>query len=209
MNKKILTAVLIFLAAAPAFASNTFSFKVGAYAPADLKAGIIWGADYGYSVDENVSILIGADLYYKNITDREDLGDTEKVGVTLETGRYLSEWKGLHLPLTAKVMIEFPMGDYSNFKPFMTAGLGFGFTHISFTDIEESTGDANDESLTYGGFVWQLGGGVLYRIGSRSNLLGEILYNSAKFEKDEDNGYYTTLNSSGLIIRAGFNVLMF
>ncbi len=189
--------------------SNTFSFKVGAYAPADLKTGIIWGADYGYSIDENVSLVLGADLYYKKITDREDLGNTEKVGVNLGTGRYLSEWKGLHMPFMAKIIVEIPLDDYSDFTPFATGGIGFGFTHISFTDIEESTGDANDESLTYGGFVWQLGAGVSYRVGSRSKLTGELIYNRAKFEKDEEDGYYTTLNSSGLMIRGGFTLLLF
>jgi opacity protein-like surface antigen len=209
MKRLSLFLILLFSGVLSVSASKNLTFKAGLYAPADLKAGIIWGMEYGYAVDENVALLFGADLYWKTIDNKEDLGDTESVGVNLETGRYLSQWKGFHLPLTAKIRIAVPLDHYSSIKPFITAGLGVGYTHISFTDMADGGGDAQKESLTYTGLVWQAGGGILYRIGSRSSLIGEILYNGAKFNKDEEGGYYTTLNSSGLMFRAGINLLMF
>ncbi|HPE20960.1 MAG TPA: outer membrane beta-barrel protein [Candidatus Mcinerneyibacteriales bacterium] len=205
----LLTVILLAVALSTAHASKNMTFKVGLYAPAELKTGVIWGLEYGYAIDENVSLLFGGDLYWKTIEDKEDLGDTESVGVNLETGRYLSKWKGFHMPLTAKIRMAIPLDNYSSLKPFVTAGLGIGYTHISFTDLANDGTDPQEDSLTYTGLVWQAGGGILYRIGSRSSLIGEMIYNGAKFEKDEEGGYYTTLNSSGLMFRVGFNILMF
>jgi opacity protein-like surface antigen len=174
--------------------------------PSELKSGVVWGADYGYVIDENVSLLIGGDLYYRNIRNITKTGEIEDMGIKQEEFQELSEWTGYHIPITGKFKIKFPMQGY-RFKPYGIGGVGFGLTHVSFEGTDISNENQKD-SLTYTGFVWQLGGGILYRIGSKSNLIIEIIYNRANFEKENEN-YFTTLDSSGLMLRAGINVLMF
>lgn len=206
MKKIILILVAIFMVFSVYAGSNSFTFKAGYYFPAEFESGIIWGADYGYVIDENVSLLLGGDLYYKSIRDIKKPDEIEQVGVKQEEITEVSEWTGLHIPLTGKVKIKIPANS-NKFKPYGIAGLGVGFTHVSFKGTHQDDGE-KDESLTYSGFVWQLGGGAMYRIGSRSNLLVEMIYNGAKFEKEHED-YFTTLNSGGLMFRVGINVLMF
>ncbi|HMA68673.1 MAG TPA: outer membrane beta-barrel protein [Candidatus Mcinerneyibacterium sp.] len=206
--KKITLLLLIFIIFSISIfsLSNNFAFKVGYYFPSELKSGVIWGIDYGYAIDENVSVVLTGDLYYKKIRDITKKGEIEQVGVKQEIFQKLNEWKGLHIPLTVKFKVKFPVGSYK-IKPYGALGIGYGMTHVSFegTDI----GDNNiDDSITYTGFVWQASGGILYRLGSRSNLVAELMYNGAKFEKDNEN-YFTTLNSSGLVIRTGIDILLF
>lgn len=201
--KKLLLFVLLF-ASFPLFAqSNSLALKAGYFAPADLKSGAIFGLDYGYIIDESVTILLGCDFFYRSIRDDADLGDAEQLGVKIGKGEHLSRWTGWHLPLTAKVKVEFPTNE-ERLRPYAAAGVGYGFTHVSF-DKFNNLNSPSSASLTYDGFVWQVGGGVLYSIGSRSQLLFEAMYDGASFEKDEDNNKFTTLNSSGLIIRGGVN----
>ena len=183
--------------------SKDFSFKVGYYAPSNLKSGIVWGVDYGYAVDEAVSIGIGADLYYRTVKDIKDIGEAKDLGVTITASETMSEWKAWHLPILAKVRFNIPMSDgYEALRPFLTGGLGYGITHVSYTISKE-------ESTTYTGFVWQIGGGAMYRLGGRSNFLVEIIYNGASFDKDESETKFTTLDSSGVMFRVGINVQLF
>ncbi len=194
--------------------SNSFSFKVGYYMPNDLPYnGIIWGADYGYQVDENVEILASGDLYVRSVENITEQEDVEKVGVNISQYSKLSEWSAWHLPLTFKVRVSFPMDDNDSIKPFVLAGLGYGITHVSFTASADADGNPlaspHEESITYNGFVWQVGGGVKMRVGSRSNLIGELIYNSASFDKKEGELNFSNLDSSGMIIRAGINVILF
>lgn len=210
----LLAIVVLSFVAVTLATSNSFSFKVGYYMPNDLPYnGIIWGADYGYQVDENVEILASGDLYVRSVEDITDRGDVEKVGVNINQYTKLSEWSAWHLPLTFKVRISFPMDDNDAIKPFAVAGIGYGITHVSFTASADADGDPlatpHEESITYSGFVWQVGGGVKMRVGSRSNLIGEFIYNGASFDKKEDELNFSNLDSSGIIIRAGINVILF
>ncbi|HHH84455.1 MAG TPA: hypothetical protein ENL15_00700, partial [Firmicutes bacterium] len=61
MGLLLIILMAVTLSAIPA--SKNMTFKVGLYAPAELKAGAIWGLEYGYAIDENVSLLFGGDLY--------------------------------------------------------------------------------------------------------------------------------------------------
>ncbi len=208
----VLTVMAVF--AVTCATSNSFSFKVGYYMPNDLPYnGIIWGADYGYQVDENVEILASGDLFLRSVENITDQGDIEKVGVPISQFSKLSEWSVWHLPLTFKVRISFPIDEESKVKPFALAGIGYGITHVSYTASADENGDplANpqEESLTYNGFVWQVGGGVMLRVGSRSNFIGELIYNGASFDKKEGELLFSNLDSSGFILRAGINVILF
>ncbi len=208
MKKIVILFILFFVSITFLFGlSNNFTFKVGYFAPSELKSGVVWGADYGYVIDENVTFLLSGDLYYRSIRNISKTGEIESYGVNQEKFVELSEWTGLHVPVTAKFKINFPLKSYK-FKPYAIGGMGFGLTNVSFEGQNVDTSNNQEESLTYTGFVWQVGGGVMYRIGSRSNLLLEVIYNRAEFEKDNED-YFTTLDSSGLMLRAGISVVIF
>jgi opacity protein-like surface antigen len=203
------TILLLILFSMQAFAQQrSWTLKAGAYFPLDLKTGTMFGADYGYAVDETVTLLFGGDFYYRGIRNDADLGDAEKLGVKISTGEHLSKWTGWHLPLTFKIRLTFPTQN-ERLTPFGIAGLGYGITYVSYDIYNDARKFPSESSLTYSGFVWQVGGGVLYQIGRNSELMGELIYNGASFEKDEENNRYTTLNSSGVILRAGINLYIF
>lgn len=205
MKKFILTALFFFIPILITTAQwKSLTFKAGYYTPYDLKSGFMYGLDYGTQINENISFLLSGDLYYRNIRNDSFLGSSERLGVKINEGQRLDEWVGWHLPVTAKIRVEFPV-NRSLITPFATGGVGYGITRVSYETFDSYSDDIYTSSLTYHGFVWQLGGGIMYHLGHNSNLLFEILHNSAIFEKEEKNHYFTRLNSSGLVFRLGIN----
>ena len=202
--KKIITILILLLPMLSFPQMNDFAFKIGVYTPYDLNTGVIYGIDYGSKLNENITFLFGGDLYYKSIRNDSYLGSEEKLGVKIGTGQKLNEWVGWHLPLTLKLRVEFPM-DRVPVKPYVVGGVGYGVTHISYEIYNNISYKSETSSLTYNGFVWQVGGGILFRIGRRANLLFEIMHNSAFFEKEERYNMFSTLNSSGAIFRFGID----
>jgi hypothetical protein len=198
--KKFLLLFIVVLSFNAFAQSKTVGIKAGYYFPADLKSGMILGFDYGYRIDESVSIMFGTDFYYKSINEDVNYGEAQQLGVKIEQYQHLSQWIGWHLPFTLKARVEIPIQDEA-IKPFATAGLGYGFTHISYENLEQK----QSASFTYNGFVWQLGGGIMFGLGSKSQLVVEALYNGASFDKDVSETRFTTLNSSGFALRAGIN----
>ncbi|MGE5412161.1 MAG: outer membrane beta-barrel protein [Clostridiales bacterium] len=184
---------------------NLLSFKAGVYTPYDLKTGAIYGIDYGTVLDNNISLMLSGDLYYKSIINENYLDNSERLGINIRTGQRLSEWIGWHLPITAKVRFEIPL-EKSLLRPYAVAAIGYGVTHVSYTAFDSNNQDNEGNSFTYNGVVWQLGAGLLYRIGRNTDLLFEIIQNSAEFTEHEDFNRFTTLNSSGLIFRLGVSL---
>lgn len=203
--KKYLLIIAVLIPTELFFAQwKSFTFKAGYYTPYDLKSGFIYGIDYGTMVNENIAFLISGDLYYRDIRNDSFLGSTEKLGIKINEGQRLDEWIGWHLPITAKLRIEFPV-NRSLVTPFAIGGIGYGVTRVSYQTFDSYSDDSYTSSLTYHGFVWQLGGGIMYPIGRHANLLFEVMHNSAVFEKEERSHYFTQLNSSGVIFRLGLN----
>lgn len=200
--------VLFLLLLFPCLISNaqwkTFSLKAGYYTPYDLKSGVIYGLDYGTYINENIAFLISGDLYYRNIVNDSFLGSSDRLGVKVKEGQRLDEWVGWHLPITAKIRVEFPV-NRSLITPFVIGGVGYGITRVSYETFDSYSEDIYTSSLTYHGVVWQLGGGIMYPMGRNANLLFEVAHNSAVFEKEEKNHYFTELNSSGVLFRLGLN----
>lgn len=197
--KKFLIVFLMLFSILSMAQKNRATFTIGYYIPFNLKSGIMWNLEYGYIIDDRFSVSIGGDLYYRTVTNISDLGESEDLGVTIGVGQVMSEWSGWHLPLTAKARAEFG----NKIKPFATAGIGYGITHVSSSIYDNNTHTTNSESLTYYGFVWQVGTGALIAIGPRSNVVLCLLYNDAVFDKSEENNIFTVLNSSGIVFRAG------
>lgn len=201
--KKLLLLFIIALSFNSIAQTKCFGLKAGYYFPANLKSGVIFGLDYGYRIDESVSIMLGTDFYFKSINQDVTVGEAEELGVKITQGELLSQWFGWHLPVTLKAKIEIPLQD-EGIKPFGFAGFGYGATYISYEKFNEH----QSASLTYSGFVWQLGGGAGFALGSKSNLIVEALYNGASFDKNISANRFTTLNSSGFVLRAGINFFM-
>ncbi|MGE5350582.1 MAG: outer membrane beta-barrel protein [Acidobacteriota bacterium] len=207
MRYKILF-FLLFLPVLSFAQLKSFSFKLGLYTPYDLKTGMMYGMDYGIIVNEHVTFLLGADLYYKDISNESYLSSSEKLGVKIRSGQRMNEWTAWHFPLTGKVRVEFPLQD-SKIYPYVVAGLGYGVTHISYGMYSNYSENPDESTLTYYGGVWQLGGGILYNLNKNADFLFEIMQNSASFEKDEGYNYFSTLNSSGVVFRAGIQFVFF
>ncbi|MEI7811831.1 MAG: outer membrane beta-barrel protein [Ignavibacteria bacterium] len=198
--------IFLLIIAFPALVSaqwHSLALKAGVYTPYDLKTGAIYGIDYSTIFNDNLSLLVSCDLYYKSIANDAYLESSKRLGADIQTVQRLSEWVGWHLPVTVKLRFEIPL-EQTFFRPFIVGGLGYGVTHISYQSFADSLDNSSkSSSLTYNGLVWQFGGGILYRIGNNTDMIFEIIQNSAEFQHNEDNFRFTTLNSSGIIFRLG------
>lgn len=203
--KRVITIIIILLPVMIANAQwKSFTFKAGYYTPYDLKSGFIYGLDYGFFANETVAFLISGDLYYREIRNDSYLGSSERLGIKIREGQRLDEWVGWHFPVTAKLRVEFPV-NRSLVSPFAIGGVGYGLTRVSYETYDSYAEESDAASLTYHGMVWQIGGGIMYYFSRNSSLLFEIMHNSAVFEKEEKDHYFTEMNSSGVIFRLGIN----
>ncbi|MGE5683077.1 MAG: outer membrane beta-barrel protein [Bacillota bacterium] len=205
MKVKIFLFMLLFPVLLQAQQWNMLSLKAGVYTPYDLKTGAIYGIDYGTVLNKNISLMISGDLYYKSIVNDNYLESSDRLGVNIRTGQRLNEWTGWHLPLTGKIRYEIPL-ENSLVCPYAVGALGYGVTHVSFMSYDNTGRDGEENSFTYNGIVWQLGLGVLYRVSRNTDLLFEVIQNSAEFTEHEDFNRFTTLNSSGVLFRLGVSL---
>lgn len=203
--KKLLLMLIFILPIILNAQMTDIAFKIGYYTPYDLKSGFMYSMDYGIILDRNISLLIGADLYYKSISNEAYLDSYENLGVKIRKGQRLDEWTGVHLPILGKIRFEIPVEE-KYLHPYVYGGVGYGFTHVSLETYDQDLQEPASESFTYHGVVWQVGGGIMFQISRFSNLLFEIGHNYALFEKEEDYNLFTTLNSSGFMFKFGIDI---
>lgn len=190
---------------------NAFGFRVGLYSPKEdwFDSGISFTGEYGIKIDENVSIMLGLDFFRKENTDREQLSENQtSVGVPEDVYQTLSEWSATLLPLMAKANLTFPINP--KLSAFFNGGLGYELLFVKYEGYTEPNEGGNqiDDSNTYSGFGWQVGGGIAYQMGSRSHLTADLTYNGTKVTR-EDGGIEYEVDPSGLFARLGLLVYFY
>ncbi len=148
--------------------------------PRDTEAGMLVGAALTSSFDEAVDVGFGFDFFQKAYTKEEQVASALNGDTQSTTYSTLVDYKRTIVPLYLSLKIKIPTIRSRSFGYFARASLSYQFL---FSD--EKNYEANkSESRKYQGLGWQAGGGIFYRVGSRSTLLAEALYNSCSVGRD-------------------------
>jgi hypothetical protein len=172
------------------------------------RAGLIFGANYGISVDERVDLGLGLSVYHKGY--RETTGiDTSQTGAGSEVHRVMTplEYSTTIIPLTASVTVHIP------FQPplgyYIGGSLAYEFLFDKYTNYE--TGDK--DNARFGGFGWMARAGAELIIGTRSSLTLEAFYNgcTVKGDRKKISGMpsWKEVDLSGLGFRGGIRVELY
>ena len=183
------------------------SLKFGYYNPKDASSGLMFGLNQGYIMDETVDIGFSVDLFKKSYKKDTEIAKTVQAQeVTEITKQRDAEFSTIILPIMATVNVKIPV---SQFAPaFLILGGGFGW-EMMFNSEHNYVTDKK-ESRFYHGFGYMVSVGMLYQIGSRSALFGEMGYNGCKVSRDHKveagTPVWDEVNISGPILRVGLRI---
>ncbi|MFA6653839.1 MAG: hypothetical protein WCS93_05850, partial [Candidatus Delongbacteria bacterium] len=145
--------------------------------------------------------------FKKDYEDKAAKGEYEDIpGLTAYQVAKLSETIIYDFPLMVSVTAKFPINN--KMKWFATGGLGAEMLYASYNSYDSDEIDEKSE-LAFD-FNWRLGGGIMYNLGARSEIFGELAYHYSKpsYEyEDEIGGVDYTLereyDMSGILSRVG------
>ncbi len=115
---------------------------------------------------------------------KADLDRIEVAAGSFEFGGDVNTW--LYM-LNIYYDVDF---EWKNFKPFLTAGLGFASHEAQLDRVAGLLPEATDDSI---GFAWQLGGGLKYRVNPDLAISSNYRYiGTSDIEVDSYDVEYTT-----------------
>jgi len=183
--------------------SSVTTLRVGYFNPKDAKAGFMFGANWGFPVDEAVDIGVGVDYFHKRYTKKTAVADRDyQSGVHETTVQRELEYSTNILPLTGTIHVQLPAGYWT--KYLLAGSLGYAFLF----NKEKNYVDGTSASRTYRGFHWQLSAGMLLRTGRRSGVTGEVFYNNSTVSRNKTSSpkglpIWDEVDLSGLGVRFG------
>lgn len=153
--------------------------------PSGTQAGMLFGVALQSNFDEAVDVGFGFDVFQKSYSEETEVstgqnGDTQTTIVATRM-----DYRRTALPLYASLKIKIPglisrANDQIIFGYFARASISYQFL---FSD--EKNYEANkSENRKYAGWGWQAGGGIYYRVGARSTLIAEAIYNNCTVSRD-------------------------
>lgn len=181
--------------------------KAGMMFPQACDGGFDLGIEYGLHIDTNLDVSVSLDWFKKEFEDKDAKGEYEDIpGLTAEEVLKLSETTIYDFPLMLAVTAKFPFTD--KIKWFATGALGAEMLYASYNTF--NTDEIEETSELAFDFNWRLGGGAIYNLGQRSELLAEIAYHyslpSYEYEDDVNGTKYTLereYDMSGILSRVG------
>ncbi|MCR4438579.1 MAG: outer membrane beta-barrel protein [bacterium] len=153
--------------------------RVGFLSPKDAKSGFSIGASLGAEVDEAVSIGIAADLFRRHYVKTSAVATTEyQSGVSETTIQKEVDYNTTIVPLLAELLVR--MRGSRVHAYLLRGSLGYEL----LWNKEQNFAQDISERRFYSGFTWQVGGGIMYRLGRRSDISAEVFYSSAEVSRN-------------------------
>lgn len=205
--KKIIL-ILLLLSCVPVFAQKGASaIKLGLFSPSATQTGFIIGYEWGRYIDEALNVGWSIDWFNKTYTDERLVGQFNDFAGVHGTINELRAQTTIHdFPLMFNITGKFPTGPRA--QVFFTGGIGGELMLINYRQY-----DNPDESETKGAFDfnWRIGAGMLYELGRRSDIFGELSYHSSQpswqYEAKGSDGrkriFERKYDMSGVMLRAG------
>ena len=209
MKQKIMILMVFFSVAI--FAQNrVVNIKAGSFSPNAAEAGFIIGYEGGKYIDDNFQFGWSVDWYHINYVDKK-LVDAfnDYYGIINSSINELRAKTNLHsIPLMFTVTGNIPVAPRT--RAFFTGGAGLEVLLIFYKNFQNT-----NESDFHGAFDfnWRLGGGLLYELGSRSDIFGELTYHSShpgwQYEVNDPisagkKTFERSFDMSGMMFRVGF-----
>ncbi|HAB53711.1 MAG: hypothetical protein A2315_10020 [Ignavibacteria bacterium RIFOXYB2_FULL_35_12] len=207
MKKAIL--VFILMLTSNSFAQlNSASIKLGYFNPTATDGGFIIGYEGGKIIDERLLFGWSIDWFHSNYVDKKLVSEFNQVyPISIGQVNELRAKTNLHeFPILLNFRGEFPVAPLTRF--YATGGVGIEFLLINYRSFQNPE---NDEFKAAFDFSWRIGAGVLYRIGSRSEIFGQIDYHSSEpsWEYEVNDGgigkriFERSFDMSGIMARVG------
>ncbi|MBU0474781.1 MAG: hypothetical protein KKF62_11525 [Bacteroidetes bacterium] len=210
--KKLL--LLIFLVPILLFGQhNGAAINFGYFNPSATDGGFMLGYKGEKFVDRNLSLGWSVGWFHKQYVDQVLLSEAEKYYGVLDGS--ITEKKAtsnMHsVPIMASLTSYFPLLPIVD--AFVTGSLGFEGLLISYNNLQNE----NDNELkTAWDFAWEIGTGISYKLGNRSDFYGEISYHNSNpswnFKVNDPNtgvskSLEQSFDMSGVAVKFGFKFL--
>ncbi len=195
---KLVSIFMLFCFPCLSWGTTFASLKIGMAKYAGIENfGLTIGGMYGITLDEMVRIGIGIDLMKKTDASRSITSTDSLSGINIQQlDNKKVNYKHLVIPALAHLRIRLPIG--GSVLPYIGGGVGVEMIQATFNDNSPNVEKAKG---FYGGFGWNLAAGADWKLGSRTALLGEILYNQSSPTKDN-----FTIDLTGFEINLGLLV---
>ena len=211
MKKMILVFLLATLTVSFA-QSNAAAIKLGFFSPSAVDGtGFIIGYEGGKHIDEALDVCWSVDWFSKEWEDKDAEGNAENniPGLNGDTYKAISNTSINDIPVMFSITAKFPINNKT--KWFLTGGLGAEILLASYHSYDETIGGVEEDKVTdeYEVAVdwnWRAGAGVLYNLGQRSELFGEVTfhYSLPSFSYDvNDIPYEREYDMKGILGRVG------
>ncbi len=202
MKIRFTLVIILFVFVAMSYAQNRATIiKLGYFSPGVTDGGFIVGAQWMREIDENLDMGVSLDWFNKNFTDQRLVAEFNKYDAYGTTNELRAKTNLNSFPLMYTMNINFPLERGVNL--YATGSLGLDLLIINYRNYQNPV---NDELKGAVGFSWQIGAGIVYRLGRRSDLMGEISYHNAEpsWQYTVDNHVFErSYDMSGIMIRAG------
>lgn len=206
--KKQIVLLIIFFPAVIFAQHNLGSVRLGVFDPSATGAGFIIGYEGGWYIDNHFSAGWSIDWFNKNYVDQKLVSQFNDFYGPNSSLNELRAKTNLHaIPIMGNMTISWPVGPRTN--AFITGGAGIEVLLIFYRNYENPNNDSFHSAFDY---AWQLGGGVSYELGYRSDLLIELGYHNSKPSwdynvTDPQTGrtrvFQRQFDMSGIMLRAG------
>ena len=156
---------------------NSGAIKFGIQNPQATDAGFVLGYQWERSIDKNFDIGWEVDWFHKTYTDENLVSELNDFNgdVYGTTNELLAKTTLYDFPAHFTMEANFPIPE-SKVRVFGSVGLGLDFLFISYKNYSNPD-DANTKAAV--DFSWRLGAGVIYPLGTNSELLFEMNYHSS------------------------------
>ena len=196
------TMLIVLLVAMSMYAQSKIgAIKAGMFFPDACEKGFDLGIEYGLHIDSNLDVSVEMGWFKKEFTDENYIGKTPEEDNNLDGTIYekLGETTIYDFPIMLMITAKFPIN--FKYKWFATGGFGAEMLYSS-VETYEATGTKEETIFAYD-FNWRLGGGMIYNLGERSEILAEVAYHNASPSIEDDKGITTEYDMSGLLGRIG------
>ena len=179
------------------------AIKIGYLNPKDVDSGLLLGFDFATPVDETVELGISSNFFYTNYNKVSTVAVADPQGGIQETTKQQElEYTTFSIPLYGMINVVIPTSRFFGYQ--IHGGLGYEFLFNKENNYIENT----SEQRKYHGLAWEASAGFHYIIGSRSALVGEVLYHSAKPSRNKKSSKvglptWSEVNLSGFGVRFG------
>lgn len=157
------------------FAQNAAAIKFGYFNPNVTKGGFIIGFEGGKRIDEALDICYSIDWFKKSYTDKKFAAKIDQfINIPAQDYELIGKTTLNSFPLMLSITAKIPITPV--IKPYLTGGFGGEMLIITYRDYLNPSKSKGEVAFD---FNWRAGVGVIYEIGSKSNLFAEFTYHNS------------------------------